>query len=491
MEIKFEQSPCRYLRRAADGLQEQEQTLEVRLPESMPDIGRILGAWGSVVIRSKEWRGSDMGIGGGVMTWVLYVPEDGTEPRSVECWLPFQLRWELRDTQNDGFILAMPRLKSVDARSVSARKLMVRANVSVWGAGLDSVQCQLSVPGEMPEDVQLLQRDYPMELPCEAGEKMVQLTEEVDGFTPEAVLRYDIRPVITQRKALTSRIVIRGKALVDILYLQDGKVLTKQLEFPFSQYADLDREYSTAADVQAELVLTNQELEVQEGRLQVKAGFCAQYVIYDRCMVNLVEDAYSTGRQAAPLVEKLQLPARLELREESVTMQQTIHAESEQIVDATLYPEHPQRRQNGDAFELGLGGFCQVLYYDKSGELQCATGRLRQQLQWAAGEDSMMEPRILDAALRVSQGDQMQVEATLTMDVNTIFNGSTDMVVGLDLGEVRKKEEDRPSLILQRYADDTLWELAKVHGSTVAAICRANGLTEEPKAGNMLLIPIP
>ena len=63
-------------------------------------------------------------------------------------------------------------------------------------------------------------------------------------------------------------------------------------------------------------------------------------------------------------------------------------------------------------------------------------------------------------------------------------------VVALDLGEERKPDPDRPNLILRRFSDKTLWDLAKELGSTEEAIRRANGLSGEPQPGQWLLIPV-
>ena len=52
--MQFDKIPLAYLQKLTDGLQTQEQTLEVRLPDGMPDIGHVLGAWGQVIVRGKE-----------------------------------------------------------------------------------------------------------------------------------------------------------------------------------------------------------------------------------------------------------------------------------------------------------------------------------------------------------------------------------------------------------------------------------------------------
>jgi len=132
MKVEFDKRECRYLHRLAAEIQSQEQTQELRLTEGMPDIGSIIGAWGQVLIRGKEWRGDSMIVSGGVMVWTLYAPEDGSGVQKVEGWLPFQIKWQLPDTPRDGVILAAPYLRSVDARSISARKLMLRTVLRSW-----------------------------------------------------------------------------------------------------------------------------------------------------------------------------------------------------------------------------------------------------------------------------------------------------------------------------------------------------------------------
>ena len=120
MEMEFNKIPISYLRKVAGQLQVQEETMEVRLPDGMPDIGHVLGAWGQVIVRGKEWNGDSMGVSCGVMVWVLYSPEDGSGVRSVEAWLPLSMKWQLPQSNEEGKILFSCLLREVDARSISA-----------------------------------------------------------------------------------------------------------------------------------------------------------------------------------------------------------------------------------------------------------------------------------------------------------------------------------------------------------------------------------
>ena len=92
MQLQFSKNTLPYLRRAVWEVKNEEQTQEVKLTESLPDIGRILGAWGQPLIRSKEWRSSSMAVSGGVMAWIMYAPEEGLQ-QFVETWIQFQMQW--------------------------------------------------------------------------------------------------------------------------------------------------------------------------------------------------------------------------------------------------------------------------------------------------------------------------------------------------------------------------------------------------------------
>ena len=179
MELQFNKSVCKSLRKILCQVLDHEQTQEVRIPESMPDIGRVAGSWGQVVLRSKEWRGDSMSISGGVMAWIMYLPEDGGEPNKVEVWIPFQMKWDFPDIHRDGTICVIPLLKALDTRSISARKLIVRADISVLGEAFEPAETHVYQPIDLPEDIQILKRNYPLELLGEAGEKQFQLDEEL------------------------------------------------------------------------------------------------------------------------------------------------------------------------------------------------------------------------------------------------------------------------------------------------------------------------
>ena len=88
MELPFEKTVSRFWQQKLYAPVIREETQEYKLPEGMPDIERVIAAWGQVVLRGKEWRSHHIGLTGGVMVWAIYAAADGTL-RRIESWMPF------------------------------------------------------------------------------------------------------------------------------------------------------------------------------------------------------------------------------------------------------------------------------------------------------------------------------------------------------------------------------------------------------------------
>lgn len=496
MENQFSKHALRCLHALTNQYQQCEETQELRLPEGMPDIGRVLGCWGQIVLRGKEWRSGGMNISGGVMAWVLYAPEDGTTVQTVDTWIPFQQKWEFDDGGRDGFIFVHPILKGIDARSTSARKIMLRANINTHASALQSVETDIYEPETIPEDVQLLRQTYPMELPMEFGEKQFQIEEEVTlpATLPLAdkMLRVTLVPCVEEQRIMGSRLVFRGENKLRLLYRSGENVCGFETEIPFSQYADLDRDYAGAASAQLLPIVTNLELEQTDDKWILKAGLTAQFLVWDRAMVEIVEDAYSTIRSVEAHCTQLLLPSRLDRWQDAVPVDTSVRADIGKVVDVSQAVDHPQRRQSGDNAEMIFPGGIQVLYYDPSGNLQTVNARFETSVAVPSfSANSIMGCVIDESPAQISlDGDGLKWNQELTVDFGVLTQGGPTMVTGLSLGEEQLPDEGRPSIIIRRCESGDLWKIAKESGSTVEAIRIANGLQDEPQSGQLLLIPI-
>lgn len=497
MELEMEKKVCPCLRQNVRQVLQQEQTLEVRLPDDLPDMGSILCARGQCVLRGKQWRGDGMSATGGVMAWVLYLPADGSAVRWVEAWLPVQLHWDFPESSREGSIRTSWLLKGVDARMLSARKMMVRATVGVLGEALEPWEAELYTPGQTPEDVQLLRRTYPAMVPTEAGEKTFLLDEEFTlpaGSSPvERLIAWEVTPSVSEQRVAGGKAVFRGNVRIHMLCQgSDGQLCPVDLETEFSQFSDLDRDYDGEASLNVMPAVSNVETELQEGRIRLKCALIAQYEVCQRRMLEVAEDAYSHRRRVSTEEKPLLLPMVLDRTGQTLTASATAQVQPGKIVDLTVFQEHPGLRRAGDLTELSCPCSVQMLYYDLTGELCSTLVRCEQVWELNVGEDAEVHAMLTSASRprAITLGDQVEISAEMAVDADIRTGRGPDILCALELGEEEAPDPGRPSLILCRPGQHSLWELAKLTGSTVDAIRTANALNDEPTDDRLLLIPV-
>lgn len=497
LQLQFEKQEIPCLQTIKREIQSQEQTQELRISDGMPDIGNIIGAWGQVILRGKEWYDDGMRINGGTMVWVQYMPEEGGPPQCVESWLPFQIQCSFPPSQHDGTIMAQCILRSVDARSLSARKLLLRANVSVLAQAMEKREEEIFVPAAIPEDIQLCTERYPMLLPVEAGEKAFAI-EETLSLPPSApamdkLILYTLQPEITELRLMGDKLVFRGNAILHILYSSaDGGQYPWDFDMPFTQYSELDTDYGETSESMLWPCVTSLEAAWEDGRLHIKAGLVCQYRVCHRPVIEVVKDAYSVRRSVTPLQQDLVIPGILEYKTQTLHVQQNSTVDGMRLTDVQFLPQPVQLQTEGENASLILAGHFQMLYYDMDGNLYTKNQKWEEKQMIPTGEGTFIDVQLWP--VDKTQGNLMSGNAQLSTEMKMIMEArGTDgikMVTALELGELQQPDPQRPSLILKKSGGKCLWELAKQNGSTVAAIQQANGLQAEPEVGQMLLIPV-
>ena len=491
MELQFQKTLLPCLHTLLRSQESQEQTQEVRISDGMPDIGSILGTWGQVILRAKEWQSDTLTVSGGTMVWVQYLPEEGGLPQMMETWIPFQMRFPIPETSHDGVMLAQCLLKSVDARSTSARKFMLRTNISCLLQALARTQWELYQPSEVPEDVQLHKVSYPILLPSEAGEKAFSLEETFPLHTPapQRILSSSLQVQISEYRLLGDKLIFRGIGLLRILWEnQDGSQNTMDYDLPFSQYTELDQTYDESAQAILWPAVTALETELQDSGLHVRTGLVVQYVIRHRPMIQVVDDAYSPKRHVELHTQQLQLPGILESKS------QVLHCQSSSVVDATsavdvqMLPQ-PISCQNGS---LEIPVTFHTLCRDLEGNYRSFTQKCVETLSIPMAENVSLEAIAWSTGRTQANilSGNLQNQGDLELQTDAVMDANIPMVTGLTIGEVQPADPHRPSIILRRAGEHTLWQIAKESGATVEDIRRVNRLQAEPNADQMLLIPI-
>ena len=473
-----------------------EQAQEVRIPDGMPDADRILGVWGQPILRGKEWRGDTVGFNGGVMLWILYCPEGNDTPEILDAWMPFQTKWGIPEDSPEGKLNLTMGIRFLDARTISPRKLMVRGGLSVCAQALVPGETNVLYPQDIPEDVYVLRRSFPLKLYAQAGEKAFALEDTLsssgEDMSDWRICSAAVRPYVNEQKVVGNKIAFRGAAELTVLFAaEDGMLESKSFVFPFSQFAELDKSFGNDAEADILLCVTNLELEEDpEGLKQMKLGLTAQYAVTDLTIVDTAADAYSNLRQVKPTVDRLELNSILDKHWESLTGRTDLPEDVLSSIQTSLWSDVPvYDRDSGGT--LAAQGTVQILYKEDSG-LEGKTFHWEGSKPMKAGESAQVRiTGFLPGQPQLEPGSGgMGIGGEVRCQITAFGSEGIPMVTDLELGEIREPSPDRPSLVLCRPGGKSLWELAKENGSAVDAIRSANALEDEPEANQMLLIPI-
>ena len=496
MELPFEKTVSRFWQQKLYTPVMKEETQEYKLPEGMPDIGRVIAAWGQVVLRGKEWRSRHIGLTGGVMVWVLYAPEGDGEVRRIESWIPFNARVEHNHDGEDGVIRAECLLCSVDARSASSRKLMLRCNLGLMVQTLMPREAELCSPGELPGDIEVLDRVYPMILTRETGERSFLCEERLplpQGSPPLArIVYFRLSPRVAEQKVLGSRAVFRGVGDLHLLYQDDREELHSiDLELPIAQYLDLEGDYEEEAEISNLLCVTSIEVEPDEnGELFVRCGLVSQYIVNAPTVIRCLEDAYSPQRELELVRQEVVLPGWLEEQARQIELGERLTGEGIPV-DQIFFPEPCMVTRIPEGAEVHFGGSFQTLCRTEEGELMGRQQKAGQSVNLMTSSDTIPCTWLRGGARARREGSGWMLEQIMDGKIASISTKPLDMVSGIRAGELRAPDPERPSVIIRaKRREETLWDIAKVCGSTVSAIQRLNKLEREPEENRLLLIPV-
>lgn len=497
MELPFEKTVCRYWKQTLYTLVNREETQELKLPDSMPDVGRIISSWGQVILRGKDWRDRAIGVSGGVMVWILYSPEDGGALQRLETWIPFQARTDLPEATEDGVIRVEPFLRSVDARAASSRRLVIRAGVGLLLQTLVPHEMEVFNLGALPDDLETKVERYPFVLTREAGEKSFLMDEELElpDRMPdvEQLVYYRMDPQLVEQKVLGSRAAFRGMGNLHILYIDpEGRLNSHDFQVPFAQYVELEGAYEEDGEISLIPGITSLELDpLPERTLRLKCGVVAQYVIDSQEQVELLKDCYSPIREVWLEKQLISVPAWLDRQKRTMELTGSVNGNEGQPVDLVFFSAPPDVKQRTGAADVEQGGTFQSLTLDEAGDYHGRSDRSSQSLHLETECQTVCFSGGTGPVGMGQSAGSWRTDTQVVLDLKSLCTHPMEMVTGVKLGEERTPDPERPSVIIRsRGRQESLWDLAKRYGSTVGAIRRMNRLEGEPEEDRLLLIPV-
>ncbi len=504
MELELQQQELLHFEPILNTTLVREETMEMIVPDALPDILAVLDTCGTVLLGRKETSTGCVSVTGTVRCGILYRPEDGGALQPMTAELPFQVSADAEAiTANSGCTAAV-RLALAETRVLNPRKVLIRAEIvaDLTVYGRQSLSWCCDIPNREEQGVQQRLSDVSGSFARQVTERPFHFSDTLSlpGSKPpvETILRSNLSIRSMEEKIIGNKLIFKGNVTVQLLYRStEDTILSAGFELPFSQMID---EGETGEETAYQLMLSLQSCEIllddSEGRhLSLELDVLAQAVLWETRTLSMVSDAYSVRCVAAPEFNSYRIPRLLSNAESRYSLRELMDApaEAREVLSVSLLPGQLRISHRENRLEIGGEVRVSIVCEDANGESMAIAQTFPLSLEMDADRNCDVNVTFLgDETTAIITAGGLEIRSDILFQIMLTARETVQGLSGLQTdGEGEIDYTGRPSIVLrQLHEGETLWDIAKAYCTTSAEIERANELQDgEAVSGRMLLIP--
>ena len=480
------------------GAQTREETGESVVPDTLPDIARIVDADASVCMRTKGVQDSRVLLEGNILGTVLYLAENDPRLYRLEVNLSCAFAFDGGAPESGDKVVASLHVDAADARLLNPRKILLRADVAAWVAVYRASALEYSTEPEDAGALQTLTAEKTVSYVSAVGEKTFVLAEE---FTlPSArpalarLLHYRAEAAVEDVKQVGGKMILQGTVWLQVLYApgEGNTPVREDFSTAFSQIADVPEGQGSGAP-QVVLMPTACFAEPLPGAygssaVSLELHLTAQTVCRAEQEIRYIADAYSTRCACTVREEVLQVSGACRCVTLRDTVRELLETPDSVGEAVSCYAVTGTPAVSGDG--LAVPVCVHALYMTDRGLAASLQKKLSVQmaLEIPAGAVCLPgAPLCTDPYIAMAAGGlELRLPVELKAELQDTETLSCVAAAELDT-DSPCPAGGRPSLVAVRCPEGGVWALAKKYGSTPALIEAANPAAPEP--GALLLIP--
>lgn len=484
----------------------QEESVETIVPDSCPDMARIISTHGKVFLHSREVRDGKAEVTGTLRITVLYVPEKEGTLRSLNFAMPFTAESEANALPGCRVITAETALEFLESRMLNPRKIFTHCRLVTRLTGYQRTALCFCTDVEAGEElgVQKRQERQRAMLLTEIAEKDFTFTEELNLSPGRAgaaeIMHSEICTSVTEKKIVGSKLIFKGLFHLSLLYrTAEGACAAATGELPFSQIMESEGE---GEEPDLHLQLTGADLRISgedpEGRrIAVTLYLHATALLRQQQEVTLLSDLYSTAYETHYEAAPVSMTAFHETFQRRQTVREVLEigAAADTILCAAVSCGAVSVSREGESVTLRTPAAVRVLYLDEGGAPLVAERTLEVSCQTELPEDCRVTAwACCSEEVQGSLGDRgIEVRFPVDFCIEAASRVKRVCISAVKLSpESGGESANAPSLVLRCLGgQETAWDLAKRYHTTISAILSANRLESEGELprDRLLLIP--
>lgn len=503
--MELQKNTFRYQRQVARQTAYREEGAESIVPDTLPDIARIVDTSGTIFIRDWEAGSDEVNVKCAVRAVVLYMAEGDTALYHLEVPLSFSQRIELHGAEPGCDILCSCGLLSLDAHALNPRKVSVRVNASVTPRLYARTEETLTTGVSERRECCIRTEPVGYTAVAAVSTKNFTLVEDVDipetiGSVRE-VLRAELRLKTTDAKSMAGRLVVKAEAeLTALCENMEGEIVRIDHTFGFTQMADVsgaEEGLDAAVDFSLRSFDLDPALDMAGNSryLSLSAGVIMNMELTKKTQVEIVTDLYGTKRETALTMRDLIITDHAEPKRYRAYAAEHVDAPVtvRRVIDQRFQADEAVEHLAGET-DATVGVMVSVLYKGEDGGCYNLVRRLMLRFEVEEDVPARAVTEVHSFTVTVPSGGGLDIELSASVCGGEEKVRRVAMVDEVEWGdEFPQDSYSRMSALIRRAAgDETLWEIAREYHTSVDAIALANQMQADsvPESGELLLIPM-
>lgn len=505
----------RMLKREKEAVSQVTFDEDCNVPDSQPDVGRIIQYKGKIQVDDVRASDSRVLISGKLAFQVLYVADDGERQIcSLEGNVPIEESMNLDGIESGDKICLKWDMEDLSLHLIHSRKLNIRALVT-FEAAREQVQ-QTALTTDLNGDgVSQKKKSLPVLGLHLHNRDTLRIREEFNLASNKPDIREILWDTVDVRgvdvRVGEGNVAIKGELFVFVLY-QDGtgSDTLEWLEYSLPFQKELPCE-NAAQDMVPDLDLTllsstlsvKPDADGEERVIQADIVLETDLKVYREQMVDLLQDVYDPSRDYMPTVKthvleqllvknyaKCRVGDRIRVENGTGKILQVCHSDGEVRVDESRVVE------NG----IAVDGIVQmkILYITGDDDMpfySMETAVPFSQTIEASGIDAdclwHLHTDLEQLSTTMADGNEIEVKALINLNVLVLRQCREDVVESVEELEADpEKRRKMPGLVgYVVKPGDTLWDIAKRFYTSVEVIKAVNNLeTDEIRPKDTLIL---
>lgn len=466
---------------------------DVIVPDAKPDVLNIICTSGVVCIYKKEIIDEKIKIEGKVDTYIMYMTDDSKErTRGINTSLDLSEIINISNITNEMESKVSTNIKEIEAKVVNERKISIKATIELNIEIFSKEEISIVNSLENTEEIKMLQEQLAVNSLVGSGETKIYAKDNISIDNIDnlvEILKLNVGICNKDIKISYNKVLTKAEAEVKIVYLTEDNRINKVISrIPIIGFIDIqDINEGNSCDTNYEIrnvIVKANSVEEHSIYLEMEVGVTA--TAYEEKTINIIQDLYSPSENIEFNKKTVRTIAGRREISESKEISERLKIEelnNRNIIDVDIIPNIMKQNIMGD--RVTYSGELELKFMLLGEDLQIMMKRETIPFEYTIENIQDGENLNINTNIEVANQDFIiqdggEVSANIRMIMNTMLDKNININTIDEVQTNGEREEQDYSIIMYIVKkDDTLWNIAKMFGSTVDDIVRVNGIEDE------------